>query len=43
MITLDFITAFFSQGDAQMRALPKHPEAPLWPREGGTLGLLQAL
>ncbi len=43
MITLDFITALFYQVDEQMRALPKHPEAHLWPSEVVTLGLLHAL
>jgi len=43
MIPLDCITALFSQVDEQMRALPKHPEAHLWPSEVGTLGLLHAL
>src|SRR6266446_2832230 len=37
------ITALFSEIDEQMRALPKHPEAHLWPSEVGTLGLLHAL
>ncbi len=43
MTTVDFITALFSQVDEQIRALPKHPEAHLWPSEVGTLGLLHAL
>jgi hypothetical protein len=42
MITLDCITALFYQVDEQMRALPKHPEAHLWPSEVVTLGLLHA-
>jgi hypothetical protein len=43
MTTIDFITALFSQVDEQMHALPKHPEAHLWPSEVVTLGLLHAL
>ena len=43
MIPLDFITALFYQVDEQMRALPKHPAAHLWPSEVVTLGLLHAL
>ena len=43
MTTIDFITAFFYQVDEQMRAIPKHPEARLWPSEVVTLGLLHAL
>src|SRR2546428_1153615 len=43
MITLDFITALFYEIDEQMGALPKHPEARLWPSEVVTLGLLHAL
>ena len=43
MITVDFITALFSEVDDQLRAIPKHPEAHLWPREVVTLGLLHAL
>src|SRR5229473_3896395 len=38
-----FITALFSEVDDQLRALPKHPEARLWPSEVVTLGLLHAL
>src|SRR5215475_14856339 len=41
--TIEFITALFYEVDEQMGALPKHPEAPLWPSEVGTLGLLHAL
>ena len=41
MTTVDFITALFSEVDEQMRAMPKHPEARLWPSEVVTLGLLQ--
>jgi hypothetical protein len=43
MITMEFITALFSEVDEQLRAIPKHPEARLWPSEVVTLGLLYAL
>ena len=43
MITLDFITALFYEVDEQLSAIPKHPEAHLWPSEVVTLGLLPAL
>ncbi len=43
MITLDFITALFYEVDEQLRAIPKHPKARLWPSEVVTLGLLHAL
>jgi len=43
MTTVDFITALFSEVDDQLRAIPKHPEARLWPSEVVTLGLLHAL
>src|SRR5262245_43988261 len=43
MITLEFITALFYEIDEQLRAIPKHPEAHLWPSEVVTLGLLPAL
>src|SRR5262244_3583330 len=43
MITLDFITALFYEVDEQLRTIPKHPEANLWPSEVVTLGLLHAL
>src|SRR5215472_2641582 len=43
MITRDFITALFYEIDEQLRAIPKHPEAHLWPSEVLTLGLLHAL
>src|SRR5947209_12393927 len=43
MSTVEFITALFSEVDEQMRAIPKHPEARLWPSEVVTLGLLHAL
>ena len=43
MTTVEFITALFYEVDEQLRALPKHPEARLWPSEVVTLGLLHAL
>src|SRR6266849_5490716 len=43
MTTGDFITALFYEVDEQLGALPKHPEARLWPSEVVTLGLLHAL
>ena len=43
MSTIEFITALFYEVDEQMRAMPKHPEAHLWPSEVVTLGLLHAL
>ena len=41
--TVEFITALFCQVDEQIGAIPKHPEALLWPSEVVTLGLLHAL
>src|SRR5919198_2339547 len=43
MMTVEFITALFSEVDEQLHAIPKHPEAHLWPSEVVTLGLLHAL
>src|SRR5262249_8730869 len=43
MMTIEFITALFYEVDEQLRAIPKHPEARLWPGEVVTLGLLHAL
>ena len=43
MMTVEFITALFYEVDEQMRTIPKHPEAHLWPSEVVTLGLLHAL
>jgi hypothetical protein len=43
MTTVDFITALFYEVDEQLHAMPKHPEAHLWPSEVVTLGLLHAL
>ena len=40
MITVEFITALFYEVDEQLRTIPKHPEAHLWPSEVVTLGLL---
>src|SRR5436305_14972857 len=42
MMTVEFITALFYEVDEQLRAIPKHPEAHLWPSEVVTLGLLHA-
>ena len=42
MMTVEFITALFYEVDEQLRTLPKHPEARLWPSEVVTLGLLHA-
>ena len=39
MTTVDFITTLFYEVDEQMGAIPKHPEARLWPSEVVTLGL----
>src|SRR6266704_2574803 len=43
MTTWDLIIALFYHVDEQLRAIPKHPEAHLWPSEVVTLGLLHAL
>src|SRR6266852_3313342 len=43
MTTVEFITALFYEVDEQLYAIPKHPEAHLWPSEVVTLGLLHAL
>ena len=43
MTTVELITALFYHIDQQMHAMPKHPEAHLWPSEVVTLGLLHAL
>ena len=43
MITVELITALFYEADEQLRAVPTHPEAHLWPSEVVTLGLLHAL
>ena len=38
MTTPEFITALFYHVDEQLHAIPKHPEAHLWPSEVGDLG-----
>jgi hypothetical protein len=43
MTTVELITALFSEVDEQLGAIPKHPEAHLWPSAVVTLGLLHAL
>ena len=43
MMSVEFITALFYEVDEQLRTIPKHPEAHLWPSEVVTLGLLHAL
>jgi hypothetical protein len=43
MMTVECITALFYEVDEQLCAIPKHPEAHLWPSEVVTLGLLHAL
>src|SRR5215467_4831209 len=43
MTTVELITALFYEVDEQLDAIPKHPEAHLWPSEVVTLGLLHAL
>src|SRR6266436_7105992 len=41
MMTVECITALFSEVDEQLRAIPTHPEAHLWPSEVVTLGLVE--
>jgi hypothetical protein len=41
MMTVEFITALFYEVDEQMHAIPKHPEAHLWPSEVVTLGRVE--
>ena len=43
MTTVELITALFYEVDEQLHAIPKHPEAHLWPSEVVTLGRLHAL
>ncbi len=43
MTTVEFLTHLFCLVDDRLRALPKHPQARLWPRALVTLGLLCAL
>src|SRR6185503_960112 len=38
MSTVEFITALFYEVDEQLRTIPTHPEAHLWPSEVGHLG-----
>ena len=38
MMTVEFITALFYEVDEQIGAIPKHPEAHLWPSEVVTRG-----
>jgi len=42
-MTVELITAWFSEVDEQLHALPTHPEAHLWPSEVVTVGLWHAL
>src|SRR2546428_1721577 len=41
MITVEFITALFYEVDEQLRTIPQHPEARLWPSEVVTWGLVE--
>ena len=43
MTTIDFITTLFCRVDDQMRAVPKHTQALLYPSEWVTIGILYAL
>jgi hypothetical protein len=43
MTDQDFITELFCKVADQMRQVPKHPQANLWPSEVTTLGLLHAI
>ena len=43
MTTAEFIIALFYRIDNQMRPVPKHPQAALYPSETVTLGVLYAL
>ena len=43
MTTVDFITALFCRIDDKMQAVPKHPQAHLYPSEVVTIALLFAL
>ena len=42
LTTIHCSTAFCWQVTDHLAGLPSHPEAPLWPRAVGTVGLLQA-
>jgi hypothetical protein len=37
-MTVEFITALFCEVDEQLRTIPKHPEAHLWPRVSKNAG-----
>ena len=43
MTTIDFITTLFCRVDDQMRGVPKHTLALLYPSEWVTIGILYAL
>jgi hypothetical protein len=43
MSTEDFIIELFCRIDDAMQDIPKHPQAPLYPSERVTLGVLFAL
>ena len=43
MTTVDFITGLFCRVDAEMKDVPKHPQAKLYPSEVVTIALLFAL
>ena len=43
MTTVELITALFHEVDEPIGAIPKPPEAHLWPSAVVTLGLLHAL
>ena len=40
MTTEDFIIDLFCRIDDQMREVPKHSQAPLWPSDAVTIGVL---
>ena len=43
MTTEDFISELFYRVEEALTAVPKHPQASLWPSEVVTLGVLFAL
>ena len=43
MTTEDFITELFCRVDDQMKDVPSHSQASLWPSEVVTIGLLHAI
>jgi len=43
MTTTDFITELFCKVDDQMKDVPKHAQASLWPSELVTIGMLHAI